>query len=446
MARLVRENAFCASIALAACAVLGWLGLYGFAWTDYESEAQPAVEALAHLHLLGFLRLAPVAYGGSLIERAPFALAPGLWGGGELAVYRMMAVPCLLALAALGVYLVARMRARRAGALARGVALALCVANPMTLRALELGHPEEILGACMVLAAVLAAARGRALWAGALLGLAIANKEWALLALGPVLLALEPGRRLRCAALCGTIVAVLLAPMALSGSSAFVSQGRAFAAAQGGVPFQPWQLWWFLGATNHVAALAPGAPVPLNASLSTHPHWRLAPSWLPALAHPLILAVGLGLALTLWLARRRGRPGGVLSEHEALLALALVMLVRCLLDTWDVIYYLLPFVLALLSWEVLGEAERPPVLALSCTVLAWISFQWLPERANADVQSAFFLAWTLPLLAALARALYRPSAGREGAQAITVRSFPSGVSTSAALSVRTTRSSMRTPS
>src|SRR6202453_351909 len=109
MRRLARENALCTFLAGAGCATMAWLGLYGFGWNDYELEAKPSFEALTHGHVLEFLRLAP-AYGGSLIERAPFALLPGLWGGGQLAVYRMIALPCLLASAALGVWLCAQMR------------------------------------------------------------------------------------------------------------------------------------------------------------------------------------------------------------------------------------------------------------------------------------------------------------------------------------------------
>src|SRR5664280_3370802 len=195
MRRIARENAPCALIALAGCAVLAWLGLYGFAWNDYDNEARAAFDALVHGHVEQFLRLAP-AYGGSLVERAPFALIPGLWGGGELAVYRMVALPCLLASALLGVWLVARMRGEGRPALHRALALAVCVANPITLRALEVGHPEELLGACLCVAAVLLASEDRGLWAGAALGLAIATKEWALLAAAPVLLAL-PARRQR---------------------------------------------------------------------------------------------------------------------------------------------------------------------------------------------------------------------------------------------------------
>ena len=139
----------------------GVAGLYGFAWNDYETEAQPAFEALIHGHLLEFLRLVP-AYGGSLIERAPFALLPGLWGGGALAVYRMVAAAVPARDRAARRVAVARMRTQRA---ARGSPVrsrsGVCVANPITLRALEVGHPEELLGACLCVAAVLLAA-GRA--------------------------------------------------------------------------------------------------------------------------------------------------------------------------------------------------------------------------------------------------------------------------------------------
>src|ERR1700704_2600229 len=129
MRRMARENAPCALMALAGCAMLAWLGLYGFAWNDYDNEARAAFDALAQGHVEQFLRLAP-AYGGSLVERAPFALIPGLWGGGELAVYRAVAVPCLLASALLGVWLVARMRGAGRPVTHRALALGVCVANP----------------------------------------------------------------------------------------------------------------------------------------------------------------------------------------------------------------------------------------------------------------------------------------------------------------------------
>jgi hypothetical protein len=426
MRRIARENAPWALAALAGCALLAWLGLKGFAWSDYETESRPAFEALVHGHLTTFLQLAP-AYGGSLVERAPVALIPGLWGGGALAVYRAVAVPCLLAAASLGIYLVARMHSEGRPLFARALALAVCVANPLSLRALELGHPEELLGACLCVAAVLLAASERPWWAGLALGLAVANKEWALLAAGPVLLALPPGRR---PALIGSSLAaaaLVLAPLLLIGSGGFSSALRASATAPG-VLFHPWQVFWFLG--HHATASA-------GASAALAHGYRLGPSWTGTISHPVILASGLVLPLALWLRERRPRR---IDLRAALLMLALLMLLRCLLDTWDIAYYPLPFVLALLAWEVRGAIARPPVLSAGATVLAYLSFIWLPNHVSADMQAAFFLAWSLPLALALTVRLFvsslaEPQAAgsherRGGAQEMTVSAFSRPLRTS----------------
>ena len=412
-------------MALAGCAALAWLGLYGFAWNDYDNEARAAFDALVHGHVEQFLRLAP-AYGGSLVERAPFALIPGLWGGGELAVYRMVALPCLLASALLGVWLVARMRGEGRPALHRALALALCVANPITLHALEVGHPEELLGACLCVAAVLLASEDRGLWAGAALGLAIANKEWALLAAGPVLMALPGRRRVPCLATAIATAGVVLAPLALVGSGGFVSATRATAAAPSSI-FQPWQIWWFLGEHGALVHGAFGGP---------KPGYRVAPGWTGTISHPLVLLVGLAPGLALWLRERGGRAGA----RSALLALALAMLLRCVLDTWDTEYYLLPAIFALLAWELAAPLARPPLLALSASALAWLSFQWSPEHLSPDLQAALFLAWALPLAALLAQRLLlprrdaRPTRGelddRHGAQEMTVSALSRPLSTS----------------
>jgi glycosyl transferase family 87 len=430
MRRALRENAVCAFMAATGCATLAWLGLYGYAWNDYELEAQPAVEAIAHGHLEGFMRLAP-AYGGSLLERAPFALLPGLWGGGSLAVYRSVAFPCLLGAGVFAVYLVARMRASGHRPLARAVALGICVANPIALRAIELGHPEELLGACMCVLAVFLAAgsfggRARPLLAGLVLGLAIANKEWALLAVGPVMLAVAPGRRRICLASAAALAVAILAPLALTSSSGFDSSTRSLASAPASI-FQPWQVWWFLG---HHSTAVHGTLGESKAG------YRTAPAWVETISRPLILLVGATLAALLWLRRRTLALG----EQDALLALALLLLVRCLLDTWDTAYYALPFIIALLAWEVANSARRPPVLALSATALVWVSVEWLPHHVGPDTQSLFFLAWTLPLAAWLAvrllwpeRASFTLGSPRRRvivAQETTVSSFPSPLSTS----------------
>ncbi len=397
----MRENALCALAAGAASFVVGWLGLSGFAWSDYEIEAKPAFDALTHGHVLEFLRLAP-AYGGSLVERAPFALLPGLWGGGQLAVYRMVAFPCLLAGAAFAVWLCAQMRRAGRPALWRAAAVGVCVANPMTLQALELGHPEELLGACMCAAAVLAAARGRALWAGVLLGLAIANKEWALLAAGPVLLALPDLRRARLACLaaaCATGAAVL-APLALAGGAFSTVLGKAaVTSTTASFPiFQPWQVWWFLG--RHAGlVIQEGTPLP---------GYRVGPAWTGEIAHPLIVAAGLAAAATLWLVRRRSSGAGNVPLGDALLLLALVLLARCVLDTWDTGYYMLPFSIALLTWETIGEG-RFPIVTLAGVLAPWfVMGQLFADHTNPDLEAFIFLIWTLPLMAGLALRLYAP--------------------------------------
>jgi hypothetical protein len=387
----LRENALALSAAAAATLAMGWLGLYGFGWNDYDIEARPAFEALIAGHVTEFLRLAPV-YGGSMVERAPLALAPSLWGGGELAVYRMLALPGLLAAAALGLWLIARLRAQGRPALTRALALGLCVANPLTLSALELGHPEELLGAVLCVAAVVLAQRGRPVWAGLVLGIAIASKQWAILALGPVLIAL-PSRRLLCAAIAGAVTAAVLAPLVLVGSGGFLAATRATASTSSTI-FQPWQAWWFLG--HH-------GPIVRGLFGNIKVGYRTAPGWIGTISHPLIVVLAVPLSALFWRLRRGSGGAG----RDALGLLALLLLVRCFLDTWDIAYYPLPFIFALLAWEVLGPRQLP-LLALSATVLAWVDFEWLPTHASADAQAAFFLLWSAPMLAALALRLYAP--------------------------------------
>jgi hypothetical protein len=177
-------------------------------------------------------------------------------------------------------------------------------------------------------------------------------------------------------------------------SGAFVAATRASASTPSSI-FQPWQIWWFLG--HH-------GPAVHGAFGQLKPDYRTGPAWAGTIAHPLILLVGFVLSGALWLAVRR-LPARRADARTALLALALTMLLRCLLDTWDTEYYLLPFVFALLTWEVRGPVTRLPLLAASSSVLAWVSFQWLPEHVSPDAQAALFLAWTVPLAAFLARRL-----------------------------------------
>jgi hypothetical protein len=392
---VIRENAWAAVAAAAALLTMAWLGLYGWAWTDWDTEARPAVDALLAGHVGGFLQLAP-AYGGSLILRAPFLLLTRLWHGGELAVYRAGAAPCLIATGVLGVWLCARMRAVGRSTGARGLALALCVANPLTLSALELGHPEELLGAVLCIAAVLCAMHERPVWAAVLLGLAIANKEWAVLASGPVLVAL-PGARVRTLLTAGAVASLVLAPFIVAASGAFVGQ----AAAGGlniGTIFQPWQLWWFLGSHGHVVRGMDG-----NIKVG----YRTPPGWISGVGHMVVVAVMPPLTLLYATVRDRlaRRP-----PNGALLLLVLLMALRCMLDPWDISYYSLPFLFALVTWESLSF-DRPPVLALMAAFTAWLIFDRM-SVTSADMQALVFAAISVPTVAAIAVVLYGPAVRR----------------------------------
>jgi hypothetical protein len=379
--------------ALLGVAVISYVGLQGFARSDYSRESAPAFQALLHGDVLGFFALVP-AYGGSLILRAPFAGAVALLGGDELAVYRAVSIPCLLAVALLGLVVVRRMRARGATTAERGLVLALFVVNPVTVRALYIGHPEELLCAALAIGAVIAAADRRALMAGVLLGLAIATKAWAVLAIGPVLLAL-PARRLLALAVAGALAAVVLAPIALLAPTATTT--LVHAARQTGAVFNPWQVWWMLGDGGHT--------VPAIADGHLLSGYRFAPTWLSPLTHPLIATLMIPLSLV-WL-RARGAAPRVRGE-QLLGLLALLLLLRCALDPWNCVYYELPFLFTLLAWEALARPDHEPVLTFALCAVIWVTFEVLPGLASPDVQSVVFLAWAVALGGWLARELFAP--------------------------------------
>ena len=383
--------------ALAGVAAMSWLTLQGFAWSDYDNEVSAAFRSLIAGDVNGFLAQAP-AYGGSLVLRAPFAGAVAALGGGELAVYRAVSIPCLLAVALLGLVLVRRMGQRGRCSGARALVLGLCVANPVTLRALEIGHPEELLCAALAIGAVLAAIDRRTVLAAVLLGLAIATKSWAVLAIGPVLLAL-PARRLFALVIAGTVSVAVVAPIFLAGTPAALVHS---ASATGQI-FAPWQLFWFLGDAGHVVIGGNGLPKPAG--------YRVAPEWLSPLTHPLIAFLVVPLSLG-WARVHRAAAAARAGDEHVLLLLALLLLLRCVLDPWNVVYYELPFLLALLAWEALCRPERLPVGALAASTVVWVTFERTPGWLSPDMQTVLFLAWSLALVAWMARTAFMTTAPR----------------------------------
>ncbi len=370
-------------------ALLAVLGLQDFAFNDYDSEARPAFSALTHGDLAGFFEVLP-PYAGAMFLRAPFALVADALGGGELAVYRAVAIPCLIAVATLAVVLARRIPGRGAW-----VAIAVAAANPLTLQALEYGHAEELLVGALCVGAVLLALGDRAVLAGAAIGVAVAAKPWALLGVGPVLLALPRGqvRALAAAAIAGGVFVV---PVLLFGGA------TTRVGSVTGAIFHPWQVWWFLG----------DGTAPANGVAG----YRDAPAWLSPITHPLIILVGFAMAAA-W--ARRGRD-----RTDALALLALILLMRCLLDPWNNPYYELPFVLALLAWEC-TRGVAVPILATIVTGLCWLTLVFAPRHVAPDVYSVLYLAWAVPCALLLGLRVYAPRRAHHVAEAVR-RRLPDG--------------------
>lgn len=386
MGRASRDLWLPAVVAAMCGVMLAVLGMPTPAFTDYELEAEPSLQALREGDVAGFLQAAP-AYGGSLVLRAPFALLPELWGGGDHALFRMVALPCLLAGAVLALVLFARGRALGRSSGTCWIVLLLVAACPMSLKAVEIGHPEELLGAALCVGAALAAGDRRHVLAGVLLGLAVANKPWAVFAVLPVL-AILPAGRVKLLAVAGAVAGAVMLPLVLEGTSA---QMTGAVARDAGTIFQPWQVWWFLGDTGQVVV----------GNFGVKPGYRVPPEWLTGIAHPLLLAVPLAVSALLYPRVRRR------AWHEGLLLLAFAFLLRCVLDTWNISYYSVPFLLSLAAWE-LHASRRPPVLSLAAALLTWITLVSVPNMAAPDVESLAYLAWSVPLALLLGTRLLWP--------------------------------------
>jgi hypothetical protein len=376
-------------VVFVAFAATAWLGTKASFYFNWDDEAQPSVNALLGGHVGTFFRLAP-PYGPSLLLRAPFMAATRLLGGGSMAVYRAGAFPCLAAAAALAVWLGAQMKQRGCGFVARALMVAICVLNPLAISALVQGHPEEILGAALCVTAILCAQREHPIWSGILVGLATANKEWGLLAIGPVLVALPRGRRQATGAMLVT-GGLLYAPFLLVDHSTFAGQAKGLALHSSTI-FQPLQLWWFIGSPAQYGN-------------------RVGRAWLQPVGHTLPIAIMVPLTLAYaartrrWAARRRG---------DAMLLLALLLLLRCALDPWDVLYYPLPLLIALLAWET-TVFDRLPVISVTATIITWVLFLEAQQSLglSLDACAAVFAALTVPAIgAAGARLLADPSVHR----------------------------------
>jgi hypothetical protein len=391
--RSTSEGLWLAVALLGIVAVSALLSLRVETIGDYEHDAGPAIRALIDGDVSAFFANQPLMGSFSLLLRAPFALLSKLSDGSELLAYRLGAFPCLVAAGLLGLHLARLMlRQGRSRALCLLVGGA-CLVNPVTFDALSLGHPEELLAAALCVGAALAAGRGRTIAAAVLLGLALATKQWALVAVGPVALAASADR-LRLVLVSGLTVAALTLPLVAGNPGTFSDANR----MAGNTPsiVGPWNVWWPVVRSEDRVIFAGTAQEKV---VTVH----AAPMWLRRLSHPLIVLLPLGLSLLFW--RRRHDP----SPRDAIALLALCFLARSMLDPVNNSYYHVPFLLSLLALEGFWGRGFPVFSAIAAAAI-WTSFHAAVVTLDHGLINAYYLAWALPIGCWLAVSVFAPRA------------------------------------
>jgi Glycosyltransferase family 87 len=356
---------------------------------DYPNDAGDTIRALLDGHVGAALAGQPLMGSFSILLRLPFAALADAAGGGELLVYQLGSSSCVAAAGLLG-FAVARCMERRGASRAACIAtIAFSMVNPLTWEALRLGHPEELLGAALCVGAVLAALRGHGARAGVLLGLALATKQWALIAVLPVLAA-APERRMRVAIVAAAVAIALTLPLAAGNLSGFSDTTRQ--AAWGGERVHPWNALWPVAAIeDRVISIGEEERVVTV---------RVLPTWLAHAMHPLIVLIAIPFSVVWWFSRRR-------TPDDALALLALLFLFRSLLDPVNNVYYHLPFVLSLAAWE--GVVwRRPPLVSMLCSAAIYYAIYKAWWTDDIALRNAIYLLATLPVGVWLVLRLYVP--------------------------------------
>lgn len=364
-----------------------WLASQPSGTGDWDTDSYPAVAALASGHVGDYLQATPMMGPVSTLVQAPFA---ALAGGGELEVYRWATFPCLLALGLLGLYLASIARRRGASTLAQVVIAVVPLLNPITFEALNFGHPEELLTAALAVAAIVSASEGHRTRAAILLGLAIASKQWAVIAVLPTLMALPAGR-IRASAVAAGTAALLILPGLVAAPDGFMEVHEK--AADTGRVVTPMSVWYPSASTvtetyrvddNRLVAQVEEAPAAVG-----------------SLSHPLIILAAILIPCAL--ALRRGRIG--ISGSDAVALFALLALLRCVLDPVDNLYYHAPLLLALVAWDALSP-RNAPIRSLLGVGVAVVFARALHDLSDPAAFNLVYLAVALGLVCALVSSLF----------------------------------------
>lgn len=369
-----------------------WLAAGAGTMGDWSSDARPAVEALASGHLGAYFEEKAMMGPFATLVQAPLV---ALSGSHDLDAYRWASFACLLAAGLLGLYLASIARRRGASRLTQAVLAVACLLNPLTFEALDNGHPEEILTAALAVAAIASAAEGNRRRTALLLGLAIASKQWAVIAILPALLALPSGR-VRAALVAAGVAALLMLPGFLAAPNSFLGV-QAEAAGTGRV-VTPWSVWYPVSKTKTETYEVGGRALRAER--------REAPALASPISHPLIIL--LALLLPLALALRRGLP---LAGEEAMALLALLALVRCWLDPVDNLYYHEPLLLALIGWDAFSPRRAPLRSLAGVAVALWLWSSW-HDLSDPVAFSWVYLGVALTATVAIASSVFARSSGR----------------------------------
>jgi hypothetical protein len=348
-------------------------------------NAAPAIEAGSRGHIGAFFDRQPIMGPTSLVVRIPAVALARAADASDLDRYRAGAAVCIALALLIVCWLAHQAVTRGIGPVPVAGFLAVSVVAASWTQAIGVGHPEEPLAAALVVAAIVLAATDRTLAAGVVLGLAIATKEWALLAVPPLAVVAAPPnwRRLFVPAL--MVAALLIAPMAIAAPSAF-KDAHVARVGSIGVYGSPFSVWWRFGdreVTGHVS----GGEIYV-----VHP-----PKAATRLVRPVTLVLAAVLSLLYWRRRRDA------SWLEPLALLALILLLRDVLDTVTFAYHHIPMLMTLACWEVFAR-RRLPVVAAAAMVCLQITFREIDDFYTLNT---VYLAWTIPLAVYLAVVSFR---------------------------------------
>jgi hypothetical protein len=137
------------------------------------------------------------------------------------------------------------------------------------------------------------------------------------------------------------------------------------------------------------------------------------PDWLGLIGRPLLIAVCVAVPLLL---ARRVREDPV---DRALPLLALVLLLRCVLDPLNNVYYHTPFLLALVAAGAFSRTLMPAALA---TALVYVTSTL--GNDNPPLLAGLYLAWSLPMAAWLAARAYGATLRLPGTRLTPVKEIP----------------------